>query len=189
MLHHAKSVDAKRNYALPVRFVGGRTESLPFPDDRFDAISIGLALRNLTDLGASFREMARVLKPGGRALLSVPLFDRGQGQGARARANQARAEAIHELLVQDARRQALPAKERARRLTALARAMRMETEADSPALEATAQAAWLAGEVNLTELLDVHRDARDDGLALLSLERAACSAREALRLITLEEAP
>jgi demethylmenaquinone methyltransferase/2-methoxy-6-polyprenyl-1,4-benzoquinol methylase len=70
MLHHAKSVDAKRNYALPVRFVGGRTESLPFPDDRFDAISIGLALRNLTDLGASFREMARVLKPGGR-LISI----------------------------------------------------------------------------------------------------------------------
>lgn len=66
MLHHAKAVGSKRDDGSPVRFVGGRTEALPFPDHRFDAVSIGLALRNLTDIGASFREMARVLKTGGR---------------------------------------------------------------------------------------------------------------------------
>ena len=65
----------------------------------------------------------------------------------------------------------------------------LRTEVDTRALEATAQTAWLAGELSLTELLNVHRDARDDGLALLALERAARAAREELRRLTLEEAP
>jgi len=121
--------------------------------------------------------------------LSIPLFDHGQGEAAQARAAQARADAIHALLAEDAERLERPAADRARRLAALAREVRVETEASERELEAPAQAAWLAGELDLLELLDVHRGTRDDALALLSLERAARDAREALRLITLEEAP
>ena len=47
-------------------FVQGDTESLPFPDRSFDAVSVGFGLRNLVDLDRGLREMARVLKPGGR---------------------------------------------------------------------------------------------------------------------------
>ncbi len=68
MLHHARSVRLSREVRPSVRFVGGRTESLPFANDQFDVVSIGLALRNLTDLPASFQEMARVLRPGGRVV-------------------------------------------------------------------------------------------------------------------------
>lgn len=68
MLAHARRVLASRGSVDPVDFVGGRTESLPFPDRSFDAVSIGLALRNLSDLEASFCEMARVLRPGGRVV-------------------------------------------------------------------------------------------------------------------------
>jgi demethylmenaquinone methyltransferase/2-methoxy-6-polyprenyl-1,4-benzoquinol methylase len=45
---------------------------LPFPDDAFDGLVCGYALRNFTDLGAALAETARVLRPGGRvAVLEV----------------------------------------------------------------------------------------------------------------------
>ena len=44
----------------------GRAESLPFPDNHFDFLSMGYALRHIGDLGAAFSEFERVLKPGGR---------------------------------------------------------------------------------------------------------------------------
>ena len=68
MLRHAARVRKDRGQNDPVSFVCGRTETLPFPNGHFDAASIGLALRNLSSLGASFSEMARVVRPGGRVL-------------------------------------------------------------------------------------------------------------------------
>jgi demethylmenaquinone methyltransferase / 2-methoxy-6-polyprenyl-1,4-benzoquinol methylase len=45
---------------------------LPMPDSSVDGVTCGFALRNLTDLGAFFVELARVVRPGGRiALLDV----------------------------------------------------------------------------------------------------------------------
>ena len=44
-------------------------ETLPFEDGRFDAATIAFGLRNVTDKDAALREMYRVLKPGGRALI------------------------------------------------------------------------------------------------------------------------
>jgi demethylmenaquinone methyltransferase/2-methoxy-6-polyprenyl-1,4-benzoquinol methylase len=44
-------------------------ESLPFDDEEFDAVTIAFGLRNVTDKDAALREMLRVLKPGGRALI------------------------------------------------------------------------------------------------------------------------
>ena len=47
----------------------GRAESLPFPDNHFDFLSMGYALRHISDLGVAFAEFERVLKPGGRLCL------------------------------------------------------------------------------------------------------------------------
>ncbi len=46
--------------------IEGRAESLPFPDNHFDFLSMGYALRHISDLGIAFAEFERVLKPGGR---------------------------------------------------------------------------------------------------------------------------
>jgi len=45
--------------------IEGRAESLPFPDNHFDFLSMGYALRHIGDLAAAFTEFERVLKPGG----------------------------------------------------------------------------------------------------------------------------
>ena len=44
-------------------------EKLPFADAEFDAVTIAFGLRNVTDQPAVLREMFRVLKPGGRAMI------------------------------------------------------------------------------------------------------------------------
>ena len=52
-----------------VRGVVGRAEALPFADASFDAITMGFALRNVADLEATFAELHRVVRPGGRLAL------------------------------------------------------------------------------------------------------------------------
>ncbi len=44
-------------------------EQLPFADAEFDAVTIAFGLRNVTDQPAALKEMLRVLKPGGRAMI------------------------------------------------------------------------------------------------------------------------
>ncbi len=55
--------------ALPMSAIQARGEQLPFPDNHFDFLSMGYALRHLSDLEVVFNEFQRVLKPGGRFLL------------------------------------------------------------------------------------------------------------------------
>jgi demethylmenaquinone methyltransferase/2-methoxy-6-polyprenyl-1,4-benzoquinol methylase len=42
---------------------------LPFPDDRFDAVTVGFGARNFSDLERGVAEMIRVTKPGGRVVI------------------------------------------------------------------------------------------------------------------------
>lgn len=52
--------------------VQANASALPFAAGAFDAITCGYALRNFTDLAATFDELARVTRPGGRiSLLEV----------------------------------------------------------------------------------------------------------------------
>ena len=44
-------------------------EKLPFPDSHFDLVSVAFGLRNMTHKDVALREMARVLKPGGKLLV------------------------------------------------------------------------------------------------------------------------
>jgi demethylmenaquinone methyltransferase/2-methoxy-6-polyprenyl-1,4-benzoquinol methylase len=52
----------------PVYFAGADALRLPFSDDTFDCVTTGFAMRNVTDIGAAFKEMRRVVKPGGRVV-------------------------------------------------------------------------------------------------------------------------
>lgn len=121
--------------------------------------------------------------------LSVPLFDRGQRDAAVARAQIARARGMKRLIEERAKRGRAPAQTRARQLILLSRQVRNETDRAASELQTTAEAAWAGGELDLLELLDVHRGRRDDALFVLELEHAARSAREDLRALMLEERP
>jgi demethylmenaquinone methyltransferase/2-methoxy-6-polyprenyl-1,4-benzoquinol methylase len=52
-----------------VRFEWADALQLPYDGERFDAVTVGFGVRNLADLDRGLREMARVLKPGGRAVI------------------------------------------------------------------------------------------------------------------------
>lgn len=52
-----------------VRFEVGDGTRLAYPDDSFDAVTIGYGLRNFDDLDAGLREFLRVLRPGGRLVV------------------------------------------------------------------------------------------------------------------------
>jgi demethylmenaquinone methyltransferase / 2-methoxy-6-polyprenyl-1,4-benzoquinol methylase len=53
----------------PMSLVQGVAERLPFGDERFDLLSMGYALRHISDLDVTFREYHRVLKRGGRLVI------------------------------------------------------------------------------------------------------------------------
>lgn len=52
-----------------VSLVEGRAEAIPFPDAHFDFLSMGYALRHISDLSVAFREFNRVMKPGAKLCL------------------------------------------------------------------------------------------------------------------------
>lgn len=54
---------------------------LPFRDSAFDAVTVAFGVRNFADMGTGFREIRRVLRPGGR--LVVLEFSRPSAPGLR----------------------------------------------------------------------------------------------------------
>lgn len=66
-LSEAMLAQARRNLAIPL--IQGRAEELPFGDECIDFLSMGYALRHVSDLTLAFREFCRVLRPGGTVLL------------------------------------------------------------------------------------------------------------------------
>jgi demethylmenaquinone methyltransferase/2-methoxy-6-polyprenyl-1,4-benzoquinol methylase len=68
MLDLAREKAAERA-ADRVRFEWADALQLPYDAERFDAVTVGFGVRNLADLDRGLREMARVLKPGGRVVI------------------------------------------------------------------------------------------------------------------------
>ncbi|MDX6594935.1 MAG: demethylmenaquinone methyltransferase / 2-methoxy-6-polyprenyl,4-benzoquinol methylase [Solirubrobacterales bacterium] len=68
MLDLAREKAAGRK-ADGVRFEWADALQLPYDEGRFDAVTVGFGARNLADLDRGLSEMARVLKPGGRAVI------------------------------------------------------------------------------------------------------------------------
>jgi demethylmenaquinone methyltransferase/2-methoxy-6-polyprenyl-1,4-benzoquinol methylase len=64
MLQIANSKASRRGVKVP--FIEGDALRLPFADGSFEAVTIAFGLRNLTSVEDGFRELLRVLKPGGR---------------------------------------------------------------------------------------------------------------------------
>jgi len=57
-----------------VRLIAGTAEAIPSADASADFLSMGYALRHISDLGPAFAEFFRVLRPGGRlCLLEITL--------------------------------------------------------------------------------------------------------------------
>ena len=69
MLHVGRDRLTDRGLVRGLRYVQLNAEALPFPDASFDLVTIAFGLRNVTDKLAGLKEMRRVLKPGGRALV------------------------------------------------------------------------------------------------------------------------
>jgi demethylmenaquinone methyltransferase/2-methoxy-6-polyprenyl-1,4-benzoquinol methylase len=53
----------------PPVFLQGDAQQLPFPDNSFDAVTVGYGLRNLASWETGLGEMFRVAKPGGRLVV------------------------------------------------------------------------------------------------------------------------
>jgi demethylmenaquinone methyltransferase / 2-methoxy-6-polyprenyl-1,4-benzoquinol methylase len=68
MLELARRKAGQRG-ASQARFEWADALELPYAEGSFDAVAVGFGVRNLVDLELGLAEMARVLKPGGRAVI------------------------------------------------------------------------------------------------------------------------
>jgi demethylmenaquinone methyltransferase / 2-methoxy-6-polyprenyl-1,4-benzoquinol methylase len=62
-------LELARRKAPGLRFEEGDALNLSYPDDSFDAATVGFGARNFADLDRGLREMARVTKPGGKVVV------------------------------------------------------------------------------------------------------------------------
>jgi len=68
MLDRAVTNIAKTPFKSMISLLQGNAVDLPFEDNSFDCATIGFALRNVPDIEKTIREMARVVRPGGRVV-------------------------------------------------------------------------------------------------------------------------
>ena len=59
-------IDLKKDAGMDLTRICGNAQSLPFPDNYANAITISFGIRNVTDRDMALRDFLRVLKPGGR---------------------------------------------------------------------------------------------------------------------------
>lgn len=69
--------DKARKNGMDIRFEVADAMNLPYPDNSFDIASISFGIRNVDVPAQALREMARVVRPGGR----VVVLEFGQPQG------------------------------------------------------------------------------------------------------------
>jgi len=67
-----RMLERARRKSDAIEWILGDVLALPFDDAAFDAATIGFGIRNVADLDAGLRELARVLRPAGRlAILEI----------------------------------------------------------------------------------------------------------------------
>jgi demethylmenaquinone methyltransferase / 2-methoxy-6-polyprenyl-1,4-benzoquinol methylase len=64
-----RMLELARKKAPEIGFEQGNALALPYEDDSFDAATVGFGARNFSDLPQGLREMARVVRPGGRVVI------------------------------------------------------------------------------------------------------------------------
>jgi demethylmenaquinone methyltransferase / 2-methoxy-6-polyprenyl-1,4-benzoquinol methylase len=69
MLELAREKARVRNNPPGLRFESANALALPFADDQFDAATVAFGARNFSDLETGLRELARVVRPGGRVVV------------------------------------------------------------------------------------------------------------------------
>jgi demethylmenaquinone methyltransferase/2-methoxy-6-polyprenyl-1,4-benzoquinol methylase len=62
-------LELARRKAPGITFEWGDALALEYPDDHFDAATVGFGARNFHDLDQGLREMARVVRPAGRVVI------------------------------------------------------------------------------------------------------------------------
>lgn len=62
-------LDLARAKSSAVRWEWANALELPYPDDGFDAATVGFGARNFSDLDRGLAEMARVVRPGGKVVV------------------------------------------------------------------------------------------------------------------------
>ncbi|MCS6820073.1 MAG: bifunctional demethylmenaquinone methyltransferase/2-methoxy-6-polyprenyl-1,4-benzoquinol methylase UbiE [Chitinophagales bacterium] len=74
MLAYGRQKVSRAGLSNVIRFIKGDSENMPFPDNNFDAVTVGFGVRNFEYLERGLAEIFRVLRPGGRlAILEVSL--------------------------------------------------------------------------------------------------------------------
>nr|MBS0037785.1 bifunctional demethylmenaquinone methyltransferase/2-methoxy-6-polyprenyl-1,4-benzoquinol methylase UbiE [Saprospiraceae bacterium] len=69
MLEIGKSKIAKKNLEKNIELAYGDSESLDYPDNHFDAVTVAFGVRNFENLEKGLREIYRVVKPGGTTVI------------------------------------------------------------------------------------------------------------------------
>ncbi|MDE7411435.1 MAG: bifunctional demethylmenaquinone methyltransferase/2-methoxy-6-polyprenyl-1,4-benzoquinol methylase UbiE, partial [Paramuribaculum sp.] len=75
MLEVGRQKVTKYGLSESITFTEGDSLNLPFPENSFDAITVAYGVRNFEDLHKGYKEMLRVLRPGGKVTvieLSTP---------------------------------------------------------------------------------------------------------------------
>lgn len=77
MLSEGRKKAQKRGLENQIEFIKADSESLPYQDDFFDAMTVGFGVRNFDNLEKGLGEMRRCLRPGGGLAIlepSMPVF-------------------------------------------------------------------------------------------------------------------
>jgi demethylmenaquinone methyltransferase/2-methoxy-6-polyprenyl-1,4-benzoquinol methylase len=77
MLLPARVKTRQRRANRRIQYVEADTQSLPFPEDTFQLVTVAFGLRNVTDTDRGLAEMVRVTRPGGH--VAILEFSRPRG--------------------------------------------------------------------------------------------------------------
>jgi demethylmenaquinone methyltransferase/2-methoxy-6-polyprenyl-1,4-benzoquinol methylase len=69
MLDVGRQKLAKRNLTSKVELLQGDSENLQFPENKFDAVTVGFGVRNFENLEKGLSEIRRVMKPGAKLVV------------------------------------------------------------------------------------------------------------------------